>query len=244
MRAYAQTKSLSLALFCTLLLGAAAGPEAGVMKGRVTDAAGQPLAGVEVVADNRQLYNTNVVTLTDAKGYYRADVRRPIGTWHATAQLQRKVNGKTFHFDLHSENDADFAGNEGAIRNFTWKLSGERPDGGDYGSPVVAYGSLTNPYYIDTANVELTLVPVGPLPDGSAGTTIVSKLQSTGDGSAVPDVPVGRYTISARYLDPAQGALPLLIRKRYSEEYAASVVADFEITMPTVQMIEVEVQSP
>ncbi len=240
-----RTRILGLSLLCATLVLAATPPiEKGVMKGRVIDSGGQPLAGVEVVADNRQFYNTNVVGLTGAKGFYRLDVRNPVGTWHATAQLKRKLNGQSYTFDLHPENDADFAGVDGGVRNFTWKLSGERPDGGRYGSPVIVYASLDNPYYIDTSNLELTLKPVGPLPDGSSGKTIVGKVISTGDGDAVADLPVARYEISARYLDPTAGPMSLVIRKRYDEQYAASVVADFKVIMPSVQNIEVEVKSP
>jgi hypothetical protein len=232
------------ALLAALLLTAPLAAEPYVMQGQVRDSHGKPVANAEVVADNRQFYNTNAVTRTDAQGRYRVEVRRPVGTWHATAQVQRKFNGQNFTFDLHPDNDNDFDGKQGATRNFTWKLRGERRDGGRYGSPVIVYKSLNNPYDIDITNVELTLKPVGPLPDGSAGQTIVGKVQPSGDGDAVPDVPVARYEISARYLDPAQGPLPLTIRKRHSEAWTPSVVADFKITMPTVQNIEVEVQSP
>lgn len=239
-----KTQLLGVLLLSGPLLAAAGGVEPGFMKGRVVDAAGKPVTGVEVVADNRQFYNTNALVRTDAQGRYRVEVRRPVGTWHATAQVKRKLNGQTFRFDLHPDNDEDFNGRDGAVRNFTWKLRGERPDGGRYGSPVIVYRSLSNPYDIDVNNVELTLKPVGPLPDGSAGLTIVAKPTPTGDGDAVTDVPVARYEITARYLDPAQGALPLLVRRCNAENYAPSVVADFKITMPTVQNIEVEVQSP
>lgn len=42
-----------------------------VMQGVVRDAAGRPLAGVEVFADNTLYYNANVLARTDAQGRYR-----------------------------------------------------------------------------------------------------------------------------------------------------------------------------
>jgi hypothetical protein len=158
--------------------------EAGVMKDLVTDAQGKPLAGVKVFADHTLYYNTNAIGVTDANGRYRIEVRQPAGSWHATAQLEKKFNGKTFTFDLAPNSDDPFAGSSGAIRNFTWKLTGERPDGTHYGSMVIAYADF---FQVDLslANVELTLEPVGALVDGSTGRKITGKLVHTADGEAI-----------------------------------------------------------
>lgn len=214
------------------------------MKGRVTDSAGKPLVGAQVVADNTLLYNTNAIGTSDAKGFYRIDVSRPVGTWNATAQIKRQVSGKTFTFDLHPDKSQVFAGKDGAVRNFTWKLSGKRPDGGHYGSSVRVYGDLGNSFWLDTTKVELTLVPVGPLADGSQGQPIVAQILQTPDGDAVSDVPLARYAISGRYLDPERGPLPLQVRKRNSEGYSAKVELDFESQMTGVQFIDVDVRTP
>lgn len=237
-------RALSLALLASILIGAGPAKEPGVMKGRVLDSAGQPLAGVEVVADNTLFYNTNAIGVSDAKGFYRIDVSRPKGTWNATAQIKRQVSGKPFTFDLHPDNSQVFAGTDGAVRNFTWKLRGKRPDGGNYGSSVLVYGDLGNSFWLDTTKVELTLEPVGPLADGSQGQPVVAQVVQTPDGDAVVDIPVARYTISGRYLDPEQGALPLQLRKRYTQQYSPKVELDFESQMPGVNFIEVEVRTP
>ena len=237
-------RALSVTLLAGVLLGAGPAKEPGVMKGRVTDSAGNPLAGAQVVADNTLLYNSNAIAVSDAKGYYRVDVSRPAGTWNATAQLKRQVGGKPFTFDLHPDNSQVFAGTDGAVRNFTWKLRGKRPDGGNYGSPVLVYGDLGNSFWLDTTKVELTLEPLGPLADGSPGQTIVAKIVQTPDGDAVPDVPLARYAISGRYLDPERGALPLQIRKRNTESYATRAELDFEAQMAGVNRIEVDVRTP
>lgn len=234
--------------FIALLLslsGSAWGLEPGVLTGKVTDSAGKPLPNVTVYADNTLLYNTNAAGITDAQGNYRIDVSRPAGTWHATAQIKRQFQGKTYTFDLHPNDDNLFAGNQGAVRNFTWRLRGQRPDGGHYGSKVIAYGSLDNPFYIESSKIELTLEPVGTLADGSSGAPIVSRLQSTPDGDAVVDVPLARYKVSARYIDPEQGGqIPLWVRLRNEGDYQPSLTTDFKTVMSSIHQIEVEVRTP
>lgn len=235
---------LTLSFLLTLcLFSALAAQEPGVLKGRVLDASGKPLSGVKVFADNTLLYNSNAIAVSDSKGYYRVDVSRPVGTWRATAQLERTYSGKRYAFDLHPDKADPFAGNDGAVRNFTWKLQGERPDGGYYGSFVVCYGSLDNPFWIDTSHVELTLIPTGPLVDGSVGQAIVARLVRTAEGDAIADVPLGRYTITARYLDPERGALDLNLRQRNSGSFVPELVADFEVIMTGLARMDLEVQS-
>ncbi|MDQ3492880.1 MAG: hypothetical protein M3452_06420, partial [Chloroflexota bacterium] len=63
----------------------------------------------------------------------------------------------------------------------------------------------TTPTRRSTPATWLTLTPDGPLVDGSTGQTI------TVVGDLVADVPVGRYSYSARYADPAGPARGLEI---------------------------------
>ena len=218
-------------------------PQPNVLKGQVKDARGAPLAGAKIFADNTLLYNTNAIGVSDASGKYSIPVGRPTGTWHASAQLERKFNGQKYVFSLHPDTDDVFAGNVGAVRNFIWKLQGERPGGGYYGGFVVAYGEITNSFYIETDKVELTLEPQGNLVDGSPGKTISSLLKRTPEGDAIPDVPVARYKISARYTG-AEHSGPFLVRLRNQGDYTPHVVADFSVVMTAVHKIEVEVKSP
>ena len=71
-----------------------ASPEPNVLKGQARDSRGMPLTGVKVYADNTLLYNTNAIAVTDAAGKYSVKVGKPAGTWHATAQIERKLNGQ------------------------------------------------------------------------------------------------------------------------------------------------------
>ena len=167
----------------------------------------------------------------------------PAGSWHATAQLERKFNGKTFGFDLAPNSDDPFTGSSGAIRSFTWKLTGERPDGGHYGSMVIAYADFFQPD-LSLKQVELTLEPVGALVDGSAGRKITGKLVHTADGEAIRDVPVGRYKVTARNAVPGETPVALNVRLRNVGEYQNSLIADFSSLLTTVQQMVLEVSRP
>ena len=213
-------------------------PTANMLTGTVLDSAGKPISGAKVYADHTQYYNTNAIGVTDAYGHYKIDVSQPVGSWHATAQVVQQFNGHSYSFDLMPNNDDPFAGSSGAVRNFTWKLSGKRPDGYDYGQLVVAYADFSV-FDIDMSKVELTLEPVGALPDGSQGKIISATLVHTSDGDAVTDVPVARYKITAKLASEA-----LNVRVRNQGQYVSSITTDFVSILPTVHRIEIEVNRP
>lgn len=74
---------------------------------------------------------------------------------------------------------------------------------------------------LDLELLELTLVPVGPLIDGSAGATISGFLDR---GVELADVPVGNHWTTARYFPADRPAVDLLIRLRGTGDYARSVM--------------------
>ena len=185
---------------------------AGVVTGTVFDTRGRPLAGVKVIADNTFFYNTNAVGITDAQGRYKIDVGGVVGTWHMTAHLTREYNGQAFDLYLHPDSDAPFAGTDGAVRNFEWRLTGPRADGlGNYGGNIQfiidQQGWAANANQTD---VELTLTPVGPLIDGSAGTTLT--LRANQGLFTIRDVPIGQYAIAARYAPEGRAPRPMVLR--------------------------------
>ena len=209
-----------------------------------------PLAGATVIADNTLFYDSNALAVSDSDGHYAIDVSRPAGTWLGTAQVTRSYNGKRYVLDLDPDSVDAFAGNAGAVRNFTWKLTGERRDGlGTYGMSVIYYfDGFEDPQYpgqfLDTDHVELTLEPAGSLVDGSVGSTIVRHGVRTADGPAVQDVPIGRYTITARYLAPDLPARPLLLRVRNTGDYVPALTTDFVEVLETLYRIEMDVALP
>jgi hypothetical protein len=193
----------------------------GIVKGVVRYGDGSPIANAKVVIENTILYASYVYATTNAKGEYSVPV--PIGSWKASVQIEKEFLGKKYKYDLHPDNPNSFAGYDGAVRNFTWKISGAKPGSGFYGSPVKAYGDLLS--FINMTDVELTLTPDGALIDGSAGDVIKKRLVDVGGGEyGIDDVPVGKYSITAKNVATGQ---PLEIRIRNTGNYANSVTGIF-----------------
>jgi hypothetical protein len=193
----------------------------GIAKGVVKYADGTPIANTKVVIENTILYASYVFATTNAKGEYSVAV--PIGSWKASVQIEKEFLGKKYKYDLHPDNPNSFAGYDGAIRNFTWKINGAKPDGGFYGSPVKAYGDFLS--FINMSDVELTLTPNGTLIDGSTGAVIKKRLVDVGGGEyGIDDVPIGKYTITAKNAVTNQ---PLEIRIRNAGNYENSVTGIF-----------------
>lgn len=230
------------ALLCCAMACAAAMPgargqppsiEPGVLQGRVVDARGAPLAGAQVSAHHTLLENRTLTATSDTDGRYRLDVSRPAGAWTAAAHLSRDHRGTTYVIDLAPDAPAPFAGSDGALRDFTWRLQGERDDDlGHHGMPVIyelaIFADPQHPgEFLDAEHVELTLVPDGPLLDGSTGGTITRFGKRTADGPALVDIPLGVYTITGRYVAPQHGARPLLLRVRDSGEFVPALTTGF-----------------
>lgn len=198
------------------------GVEPYVMKGTVTDRLRNPLAGVEVFADNTLAYDSNLLGVTDASGSYRIDLSGITTTWRGGAYVNPQFEGQVYNLRLEADDENVFAGADGAVRNFTWKLSGRTPEGdGFYGGTVYLYGDYTVSDF-DMANVELTFVPEGPLIDGNPGETLVLRP----DPGYIYDVPIGRYTVTGRYLDPSGAVRPVLLAPK-SGAYASTQSAAF-----------------
>lgn len=204
-------------------------PSAYVVRGAVTDATGQPLGGVAVIIDNTIYYNSAITGQTGNDGKYQITVTD--GSWRALAQLQRAYNGRTYTFDLHPSDDDSFAGADGAVRNFTWKLTGAAPSylGREYYGGQVDLLVDPNADTLSIENVEFTFVPVGPLVDGSAGQTLAGHpgAPNTDTYSKFVDVPMGRYRVSAVYAPAGEIPQPLKIRVEGADAYGDDTVADF-----------------
>ncbi|MFC4637849.1 carboxypeptidase regulatory-like domain-containing protein [Deinococcus hohokamensis] len=197
--------------------------QAYTMQGVVVNAQGEPLAGVEVWADNTLYYNMNALGVTDSKGHYRIELpREQLGTWRAGGRFLRTYHGETYDLGLVVDDEAPFQAEDGAVRNFTLLTSGPRPDGGAYGGTVWAYGNYSNGNF-QNKDVELTLTPDGPLLDGSAGTVLKRFL----DGSTVRDVPIGRYTVTARYAAQGEAPQEMLVMRQDETIFAPSTTLMF-----------------
>lgn len=198
------------------------GSDSGYATGKVIDTKGNPLAGVEVAIENTLLgNNASANGVTDNNGLYKIKLSN-VGSFHASAYFTKEFNGKQYRLELNcSSNDA--FGNEGAVRNFQWKLTGSKPItlDGFYGATLELYNEPG--YYVNEDDIILTLTPIGALIDGSIGSTII-KSPVVASYAFVYDIPLGRYKVSATY----NGA-PLRLKKLDSSEtYSTTTTVDFE----------------
>ncbi|SDL26982.1 hypothetical protein SAMN05421823_10563 [Catalinimonas alkaloidigena] len=198
--------------------------------GKVVDTQGRPLSGADIVVSNTQYYNDNILGKTDAAGNYQLEVTP--GSWYVIGTIDVTYDNKKYTLDLDPESSDAFAGTEGAVRNFRWKLTGERPDdfggGGYYGGSMEVIGVLG---FFDVDQVELTLEPVMPLIDGSTGQTLRLQPQS----SMIEDIPLGKYKITARYL-PDNAPMNIRIRDK-NQAYGPSVTDSFDPIYPGAEAL-------
>lgn len=205
---------------------------ANVVKGKVTDTQGRPLKGVTILIDNTLIYNSYLTGTTADDGTYQIKLLH--GSWQAYAEMNVNYNGKTYKIDLCPDNAQGFGG-DGAIRNFQWKLTGRKsaPLAGNYGGTIMVDKYIGSAIY-DSENIEFTLVPAGPLIDGSTGQTIKMKhgQPSTDNYGKLVDIPIGRYTVTAVY-PSSTGNIPINLRDKEHNRtgsFAASVQLNFDPT--------------
>ncbi|SMB82869.1 hypothetical protein [Deinococcus hopiensis] len=212
-----------------------------VLKGTVKNPAGQPIPGVEVWADNTLHYNMNALGKTDAQGRFVIALPRDrLGTWRAGARFKTVYDGETYELDLDVDNGAAFATDKGAVRNFTLLISGRRGNG-YWGGTVWVYPSSRGGHF-ENKDVEVTLTPVGPLIGGGVGQVLRRRV----DGNTIPDVPLGKYRVMARYVPRSGPAVDMLVKSPQKDDWASSgvitfrrepqygVMADFDLSLPRV----------
>lgn len=199
--------------------------DSGYVSGTVTDTQGNPLSGVKILIDNTLLYNTNIQSSTDANGKYR--VKLTTGSWMAYAILNKNYNGKTYSLYLDSQTPQGF-GIEGGIRNFQWKLTGNKKDPltGTYGGTILLTRGVGSTLF-DSENIEFTLTPVGNLIDGSTGQVL--KVREDATYPRLADIPIGRYRITAEYKSSSWN-FPVKLMDHYNQAggFVDSIVIDFD----------------
>lgn len=207
----------------------------GVVKGRVTDGTGRGIAGAKVVIEHTQFYANYVFAVTAADGSYTTYV--PVGSWKASVQIERTFIGKKYRFDLQPDDPAPFAGTTGAVRNFVWKTSGPRPEGGFYGSDLAVYTEPGTSLLME--DILITLTPVGELIDGAKGAVVQKSLIDIGGGEdGIRDIPIGQYKITAT----TKAGKALKIRLRNKGTYLDSYTTVFEAGFTGVTNYKVVVQ--
>lgn len=190
--------------------------QAGAVTGKVTDAKGAPLAGIKIVLEHTVWTGTYVYATTDAAGNYKANLpKEPAGSWTAKAQIKKSAYGQEYTFDLAVDKTEPFKQNEATVRNFTWKLSGQKPDGaGYYGAHVDVYQWGTD---VPMHEVKLIFTPydaAATLIDGSAVPTIERTVEDVAGTFMVKDIPIGKYAVKATY----PGKTLLLKNRKLTDE--------------------------
>ncbi|MDQ6418527.1 stalk domain-containing protein [Paenibacillus sp. LHD-117] len=205
--------------------------------GRVVNERGEPVPNVDLYADNQLLYNSNLYGTTDEYGYYAIELPMLATTWHMSATFAADYNGKSYGVNVTPVDDKPFAGNTGAVRNFVLgSVTGELYLYlADYSHPDDP--ALPPP---DPNDVVITLSPVGPLLDGSEGETIVKRGSNFPGGFGIPDVPIGRYEVTAHYMPLGENPVPMDVRIRNRGDYEPSAIFDFESLTDTIHQIEIE----
>lgn len=198
-----------------------------VVKGRVLDPQGRPMAGVGVLADNTMLYNSNMQAVTNADGAYRLDLSLMETTWVMYGNHEVDYDGQRFTFRLEVD-EAPFSSREGAVRDFVWRIGGPMGDGalfhGGNGHVFQDYGAGG---LEDITLVTLHFTPSAPLVDGTEGEPVDVPVDVAG---AFGGIPLGRYTITATY-GPAGAEQDLLIREDTWDDdvpYVPSIESGFE----------------
>lgn len=203
----------------------------GYVTGKVVDEQGNPVAGAKILLKNSLLYDSNIITTTDDKGNYK--VKMPTGDygiWKAYGSLKKEYHGKTYSMDLHPDNTNTFD-NEGAVRNFTWKLTGKKPDDEYfyYGGSIrisPAEGSVIP----NNEHLVIVIEPDGPLIDGSEGEMLTMPYGDDHwrDEVEIKDIPIGRYKLVVIYHDETGDYLLRVRSLETNSSFEDILTFDFE----------------
>ncbi len=225
-------KKLLLTLLIGLLLIACSdsddsnnnGSGTGFLTGKVVDTQGNPIDGVKILLDNAIYYNTYLTGTTQEDGTYK--IRIEPGAWNAYATFKKEYNGQVYPLRLHPDND-EMVNEEGMVINFNWKLEGRYNEHSYYGGFIQLVPDTG--FYEEMENIKLTLMPSGPLIDGSQGQTLQLEYGDHYwvDNYHIEDIPIGRYTVKA-VLQTENGDQPLHVQNWETQgEFGTEVQIDF-----------------
>ena len=191
------------------------GPEIkkGTGSGVIIDAKNLPVQDARITVEHTVWYNSYLFASSNHEGKYLMSLPDdPAGDWIAKAQLTRTAYGQTYKFDLEPNDTGAFNKTSGAVRNFKWKLSGQRPEGtGYYGAHVDLYPFGTG---VDITKVKLSFIPFPGetnIVDGTIAASFERPVEDIAGTFMVKDVPIGKYIIKAVYADKK-----LLLNNRHS----------------------------
>jgi hypothetical protein len=172
----------------------------GQVSGKIMDVNGKGLSDIKIIVEHTVWQNSYIFGKTIADGTYKVDIpNNPAGSWTVKAQKKVQAYGQEFIFDLDSENNAPFTQVDAPKRNFTWKLTGKKPNGQYYGAHIDIYPINTD---VAIEKVKLELTPIEPnLIDGSIAKVITRNIENVAGTFMVKDVPIGKYKVKIIYSD-------------------------------------------
>lgn len=177
------------------------------------------------------MFRGTFFTTTDAQGRYQSiELNAATNPYYVYAYKDLTYHER--HYCLRMAGDPEpyqeaFNATAGAVRNFRWKIQGpsDFPNADDgsafWGGSLALENAFTDPdVAIDTAaKVEVTLVPDGPLIDGSTGSTVRRTVTFS---QGVRDVPAGYYTLTAALVQDDGSRAPLRVGRSSSEAALAA----------------------
>lgn len=191
------------------------GAKNGLVSGVVSDAKGLPVKDARITIEHTVWYNSYLFATSDNEGKYQVSLPDdPAGDWTAKAQLTKTAYGQTYKIDLEPGKTDAFNKAGNVVRNFTWKLSGQRPGGtGYYGAHVDLYQFGAD---VDMTKVKLSFTPYpgeSSLIDGTTAVSFERTVEDVAGTFMVKDVPIGKYTIKAVY-----AGKKLLLNNRHADD--------------------------
>lgn len=226
----------------------AAEPEPGVIKGRVTDEQGDPVAGAELrvvgYTGGSNLGQNIFTTTTGSDGTYRAEVED--GLYEVLGQTVVRWSGADYRFNLDAVDGAcdQALSADGIVEDFELRLSGlqvcfDEIDPDDYldyhGGAVQLYTDFTTEPSPDSV-VVYVLTPLEPLADGSPGEVIEQSRTVAALGTSfgpidetysLYDIPLGRYGVRAQLIEPDGTVSDLLLSSDATPEPAPEAEITF-----------------
>lgn len=208
-------------------------PTPHTVKGVVLNERGAPVENADIIVEPAMFRGT-VFTTTNAAGTYRSiALPAQANPYFVYAYKKLTYHGKPYCVRMagegHAYQDA-FNATPGVIRNFRWKLTGASDmsadsSGSEHWGASLAFDntSTEDDMFVDwDARIEVTLLPDGPLIDGSEGrpltliTTVAAGLQ---------DIPAGYYRLSATLIRDDGSRAPLQVSTSNLESRLAGSTA-------------------
>lgn len=165
----------------------------GVVRGRVVDDGGRPVAGATITATYQSMQGGSLLyggkynrkATTGADGRYSISLKgMPLGEYATSGSY----NG----IDLLPDTKARFAGNAQTVRNFRAAIV-ESTDDNDYGNGGIFVAENDFGDYTELEGLQVTLTSL------KTGQTYVKSVRRTGEGWTVTGLPYGGYRATARF---------------------------------------------